>query len=383
MNSFLKRLTKQHRIAIACSAAGIVLVIIASVAVLLSGAGKHILVSAEPQSSVTEDTASASETISEETSETETATESTAPSETKPPAAPVVKPYKHKPTSSAPKVKKPTKSVKLNVPVVYQNPDYPTGCEGASATMLLKYYGYSISLSEVINAIPREDLYEENGKVYGPSIYEKFVGDPSKTHTDDRPGYGAFSPVITRSLNTVIAKKHGRHTAKNITGCSFQSLLKHLDDGDPIIVWATDNMKTPTSVNSWYIKQKDGSDKYFEYPRGTHVMVLSGYDGSYVYITDPYYGKVKYTYSAFNDKWVLLGRQAIILTDAVIQTTESTAPVTDATKPSKEPVTEPPKEPVTEPSSAEETTRPEETSAETSATISVPEESTGQAPATD
>ena len=80
-----------------------------------------------------------------------------------------------------------------------------------------------------------------------------------------------------------------------------------------MVVWATANMKTPTLVNSWYIKNPGGEDIYFEYPRGTHVMVLTGYDSKYVYIADPYYGYVKYTHSAFNDKWILLGKQAIVI----------------------------------------------------------------------
>lgn len=197
--------------------------------------------------------------------------------------------------------------------------------------MLLKYYGYNVSIDEMMAAIPREDLYEENGRVYGPSIYEKFVGDPTKTYTDDRPGYGAFSPVITRALNSVISRKGARHTAKNITGCSFSTLLSQLDNKNPVIVWATDKMKTPTLVNSWYIKQADGSDKYFEYPRGTHVMVLSGYDSKYVYITDPYYGKVKYTQSAFNDKWVLLGKQAIVLEEWTAPSETETESTTEST----------------------------------------------------
>ncbi len=308
------------------------------------------------------------EPVAETQTQTETQTESTAAStetksetkkETKPPAAPVTKVYKPKPTAPPPKPTVPAvKKVKLNVPMVNQFPNYPTGCEGASATMLLKYHGYNVSIDEMIAAIPREDLYKENGKVYGPSIYEKFVGDPRQTYTDGRPGYGAFAPVITRSLNSVIAKKGGKHTAKNITGCSFQTLLKNIDNGSPVIVWATAKMQTPKYVNSWYIKQADGSEKYFEYPRGTHVMVLSGYDGSYVYITDPIYGNVKYSYSAFNDKWTLLGKQAIILKKGIETTTEKPTAPTTTEEPSTESTTTPVEESTTLPIE-ESTTHPE------------------------
>lgn len=284
--------------------------------------------------------------------ETETETQKAVETTTRPPAAPVTKVYKPKAKAPAPKPTSTAKRVRLNVTPVRQFPNYPTGCEAASAATLLKYYGYNVSLDEMVAAIPRENLYKENGRVYGPSIYEKFVGDPRQTYTDERPGYGAFSPVITRSLNSVISKKGGKHTAKNITGCSFSTLLKKLDSGRPVIVWATAKMQTPKYVNSWYIKNPGGEDIYFEYPRGTHVMVLTGYDSSYVYISDPIYGQVKYTKSAFNDKWVLLGKQAIILDDKQETTTESTTvkPTEPSTaEPATEPVTEPSTEPMTEP----------------------------------
>ena len=330
-NHFTKKFSSRQKAIIAGVAAGVVLLTAAS-----TGTAYYFSLADDiPAASETQaQTVSVTEPVTESSTEstTESTTVSTTEKVTKPPAAPVTKPYTPKP-SAAPlkKPSTPSKSVSLNVPLVYQNPKYPTGCEGASATMLLKYYGYNVSIDEVIAAIPREDLYKENDRVYGPSIYEKFVGDPTKTYTDDRPGYGAFSPVITRALNSVISRKGARHTAKNITGCSFSALLSQLDNNNPVIVWATANMKTPTLVNSWYIKQADGSDKYFEYPRGTHVMVLSGYDSKYVYITDPYYGKVKYTQSAFNDKWVLLGKQAIVLEEWTAPSETETESTTEST----------------------------------------------------
>ena len=201
----------------------------------------------------------------------------------------------------------------VKVPLVNQLPNYPTGCEAASATMLLKFYGYNISLKQMVAAIPRENLRTVNGKKYGPRITEKFVGDPTGTYTSKNPGYGAFAPVVTKSLNTVISNQHGKHKAVNKTGATFTELLGYLDAGKPVIVWSTYNLKTPTTVNAWYISTSTGPE-YFSYPRGTHVCVLVGYDQKNVYLADPYGAKTKtFSRSAFNDKYKLLGRQAIIL----------------------------------------------------------------------
>ena len=78
-------------------------------------------------------------------------------------------------------------------------------------------------------------------------------------------------------------------------------------------MWSTYNLKTPSTVNAWYIATSTGPE-YFSYPRGTHVCVLVGYDGKNIYLADPYGAKTKtFSRSAFNDKYKLLGRQAVVV----------------------------------------------------------------------
>lgn len=203
--------------------------------------------------------------------------------------------------------------IMLDIPYVNQCPNYPTGCEAASSAMLLKYYGINITLDKMIDAIPRENLRKENGRMYGPSINEKFVGDPRKTYTSDTPGYGAFSPVVTKSINSVLSKNKSKLQAYNITGTKADDLFAYIGEGKPVVVWATYNMMSPSTVNAWYIKTENG-DEYFSYPRGTHVMVLTGFDSDYVYVSDPYnQGVVKFSKSAFTSKYNLLGKQAIVI----------------------------------------------------------------------
>lgn len=200
----------------------------------------------------------------------------------------------------------------LKVPYVNQLNKYPTGCEAASASMLLQCYGYNVGIDEMVSLIPRENLTVKNGLLYGPDIHEKFVGDPRGTYTSGNPGYGAFSPVITKALQKAIDNHGGGCTAKNLTGCTFDELLDSVSGGHPTIVWATYNMQNPTKINEWFI---NGTGEYFSYPRGTHVMVLCGYDRNNVYIMDPYNCPTVKTFSqsSFKSHWELLGNQAIIL----------------------------------------------------------------------
>ena len=201
----------------------------------------------------------------------------------------------------------------VKVPLVNQLPNYPTGCEAASATMVLKYWGYDINITKMVNTIPRENLRTVDGKRYGPRITEKFVGDPRSTYTSKNPGYGAFAPVVSKAMNNVISNQHGKQKAYNKTGITFSELLDYLNEGKPVIVWSTYNLKTPSTVNAWYIATSTGPE-YFSYPRGTHVCVLVGYDDKNVYLADPYGAKTKtFGRSAFNDKYKLLGRQAVVV----------------------------------------------------------------------
>ena len=199
----------------------------------------------------------------------------------------------------------------MSIPYVSQLPKYPTGCEAASCCMLLKYYGFSINMDQMISIIPRKNLYTKNGKTYGPDINEMFVGDPRYTYTSSTPGYGVFSPAVTKALQKAIDERGGGYTAVKISGCSFDELLGYISNGSPAIVWATYKMQKPTKVNAWYI---ESTGKYFEYPRGTHVMILSGYSSSTVTTVDPYdNGVLTFDKSTFEDRWELLGKQAIIL----------------------------------------------------------------------
>lgn len=199
----------------------------------------------------------------------------------------------------------------MNIPYVSQLPKYPTGCEAASSCMLLKYYGFSINIDQMVNIIPRKNLYKKNGKTYGPDINEMFVGDPRYTYTSSTPGYGVFSPALTKALQKAIDERGGGYTAVKLSGCTFDELLKYIRDGYPAIVWATYKMQKPTKVNAWYLET---TGKYFEYPRGTHVMILSGYSSSKVTTVDPYdNGVLTFNIDTFEDRWNLLGNQAIVL----------------------------------------------------------------------
>lgn len=68
-----------------------------------------------------------------------------------------------------------------DVPYISQLPTLPTGCESASAAMLLNYYGCTVTAEEFASYyLPTGDAphTDENGELIGCDPWEAFPGDP-------------------------------------------------------------------------------------------------------------------------------------------------------------------------------------------------------------
>ncbi|MCI7625842.1 MAG: C39 family peptidase [Firmicutes bacterium] len=140
-----------------------------------------------------------------------------------------------------------------DVPYISQLPTLPTGCESASAAMLLNYYGCTVTA-------------EEFASYYLP--------------TGDAPLY---------------------------------RLKSYIDNNTPVMIWATICMEPPIESDIWTVPET-GREITWVCPM--HALVLTGYDENGYYFSDPlagqdiYYGKdsVEVAYTA-------LFEQAIILTN--------------------------------------------------------------------
>ncbi len=195
--------------------------------------------------------------------------------------------------------------VLLNTPYLSQK-GFPTGCESASATMLLQAAGYHVSIGAFIdNALDIGSLYYDNGHLYGPDPSSAFIGDPRSSH-----GYGCYAPVITRGLNRLLGTQH---QAKNLTGTAISKLLTdYIDQGTPVAVWATINMMEPAYGTQWIVPETGG---LFTWISHEHCLVLVGYDDAYYYMNDPYKdnGLVAYERSIVEARYAALGYQAVAI----------------------------------------------------------------------
>ena len=191
----------------------------------------------------------------------------------------------------------------VDVPLLSQVEDFPNGCEGVSATMLLEYYGFDISKSDLINNfMPKKDIYSQNGKRYGPNPAEYYAGDPASTLN----GWGAFVPVIKKTITSYLNTQDTSYGIVDYTNFSLSDLEKNI----PVEIWITIDY---TKVSDVYLWQAEDGSKTYVYPKNSHAVVLVGYDKDNYYINDPLRASsvVKVAKERLRESYDSMGRQAI------------------------------------------------------------------------
>ncbi|MBR7133013.1 MAG: C39 family peptidase [Clostridia bacterium] len=192
-----------------------------------------------------------------------------------------------------------------NVPVIAQFPKYPTGCEAVSAVMALNYFGNEISVERFVDEFlpTSRNFYIENGKNFGPSPYEYFIGNPKSSAS-----YGCMAPVIEKALCECLGDSQ---FVKKVTGITIEEICEqYINNNIPVIFWATIHMLETNPQNSWHLS--DGTR--FTWPGNEHCMLLVGYDSKQYYFNDPYAGKlVAYEKALTEDRFAEMGRQAIVI----------------------------------------------------------------------
>lgn len=183
-----------------------------------------------------------------------------------------------------------------NFPCLNQLPELPTGCEVTSLTMVLNYLGYDADKTDIAaNYLEKGDYPDANPNT-------TFVGTPF-----DKASYGCFAPVITDCANL-----YGAH-AINISGASIYQFCQYVENGQPVIVWATMNMESTDYGSSVWIA-KDG--QLVIWPGMEHCLVMIGFDSAKneVYMADPLNENITtYNFSVFYQRWLELGCQGVIV----------------------------------------------------------------------
>jgi uncharacterized protein YvpB len=196
--------------------------------------------------------------------------------------------------------------VVLNVPVMSQLPALPNGCEVTSLAMLLTAAGIpsdKMVLAREQKTNPAQPVFQAGAQ--GNLSRIQSWGDPNVAFVGSvyrKYGYGIYHGPLFELLH---AKAGGR--AQDVSGHDFSSLLNLLDDGQPVLLWATTTLRPTTAWVSW------------QGPNGTvratfkeHAVVLVGHSRGKLIINNPLTGR-RETVDAnpLIAAWRQLGSQAL------------------------------------------------------------------------
>lgn len=192
----------------------------------------------------------------------------------------------------------------IAVPTLCQYPELPTGCESVAAVMVLQYYGVNVTPKDFASTWLQcsNNFYTKNNKFYGPDPNKVFAGDPFSEKS-----YGCFASPIVNAIN----ENSSECKAENITNKSLEEICgEYIDNGKPILVWATSRMKESKKGKSWYLE--DGSK--FTWISWEHCLVLVGYNETYYFFNDPMLGStVAYQKNVVEKRFAELGMQAVYI----------------------------------------------------------------------
>lgn len=192
----------------------------------------------------------------------------------------------------------------IPVPLISQKAcGYRTGCELVSGTMVLNYYGQEVTPQDVYEVIAKvPSPINAEGIGMDPRLY--FIGNPEGTD-----GYGCYAEPLLEAMNELF---HGERHVVNISGTELADIEEiYLNQGTPVILWATIHMTEPEQGNVWRLE--NGTD--FQWIAGEHCLVLVGADENYYYFNDPdHEGEVVgYERTIVEQRYQQLGSQAIIV----------------------------------------------------------------------
>ena len=188
--------------------------------------------------------------------------------------------------------------VDLTLDLIYQNPEYPAGCEAMALTMLLNYYGYNLDKHTIIDDYL---IYSEDSYIKG------YKGRP-----DISPGGGCYAPALTNTTNRFLVAQKSSYKAKDMTGTELNELFSYIAKGYPVLVWTTVGLK-PCQKASYVYKYGDID---FTWVYNEHCVVLTGYDlnAGTITVYDSIDGIQTYNTSDFQTIYDDMWRMSMVLT---------------------------------------------------------------------
>ena len=186
-----------------------------------------------------------------------------------------------------------------NFPLINQYPKYQTGCESVALTMLLRYYGVSVTPDDVIARLKRGSVpYWENGVLYGGNPEVEFVGNPYSSAS-----YGVYEKPMAEVANYFKSGVIAR------SGFAFSEVIRLVQGGKPVMVWTSMGLAVPYISRSWTYKP---TGETISWKANEHAVVMIDATDTSVVIADPIGGKIKtYSKSVFESRYNYYGKKVL------------------------------------------------------------------------
>lgn len=186
-----------------------------------------------------------------------------------------------------------------NFPLINQYPKYQTGCESIALTMLLRYYGISVTPDDVIARLKKGSVpYWENGILYGGNPEVEFVGNPYS-----KASYGVYEKPMADVAN------YFKSGVKARSGFDFNEVIRLVQSGKPVMVWTSMGLAVPYISSSWIYKP---TGETISWKANEHAVVMIDTTDTTVIIADPIGGKIKsYSKSVFESRYNYYGKKVL------------------------------------------------------------------------
>ncbi|WP_162098305.1 C39 family peptidase [Fictibacillus macauensis] len=198
--------------------------------------------------------------------------------------------------------------VKMNAPLIEQNPQLPRGCEVTTLAMMLQHAtGKKISKMTLASQVKKDPTpyRERNGRIYFGNPNTGFVGS---MYTFNKPGFAVYHGPIAQ-----LARRYMPGKIVDLSGGSFKNIYTYLKKGRS--VWVINNTWFDT-VPSRYWQTWHTPTGTIRITKKEHSVLVTGYDSHYIYFNDPLAGMKnrRISIAKFKRGWEQMGRQAISYT---------------------------------------------------------------------
>lgn len=197
----------------------------------------------------------------------------------------------------------PQDSTIIDVPIRFQYPELPRGCEVTSLAMLLSYHGVEITKMTLAQEIIKEPgMYSLDGTLYYGNPNRGFVGSMDSL---SQFGFGVYEgPIVD------LSQKYMPNKVLNLTDSEFSEFFYFLDHGMPI--WVIINT-TYDELGDNFFQVWNTKDGDVTITNKQHAVIVVGYDKDNIYINDPLGRKKSVPKEAFEKAWIQMGRQAVTI----------------------------------------------------------------------